>query len=59
MLYIPSYLVNLHNSTAVSSKKTFFKGCPGRAGEQTRDQLILFIFSFHHFTAVPQRLPNP
>jgi hypothetical protein len=28
-----------------------------RAGEQTRDLLISFIFSFHHFTAEPQRLP--
>jgi hypothetical protein len=28
-----------------------------RAGERTRDLLILFIFSLHHFTAEPQRLP--
>jgi hypothetical protein len=28
-----------------------------RAGERTRDLLILFIFSFHHFTTEPQRLP--
>jgi hypothetical protein len=28
-----------------------------QAGEQTRDLLILFIFSFHHVTAEPQRLP--
>jgi hypothetical protein len=28
------------------------------AGERTRDLLILFIFSFHRFTAKPQRLPN-
>jgi hypothetical protein len=35
----------------------FFKGCPG-AGEQTRELLITFIFSFHYFTAEPQRLPK-
>jgi hypothetical protein len=29
-----------------------------RAGEQTRDLLFSFIFSFHHFTAEPQRLPS-
>jgi hypothetical protein len=29
-----------------------------RAGERTRDLLILFIFSFHHFTAEPLRLLN-
>jgi hypothetical protein len=29
-----------------------------RAGEQTRYLLFLFIFSFHHFTAEPQRLPG-
>jgi hypothetical protein len=28
-----------------------------RAGERTRDLLISFIFSLHHFTAEPQRLP--
>jgi hypothetical protein len=28
-----------------------------QAGEQTRDLLISFIFSFRHFTAEPQRLP--
>jgi hypothetical protein len=28
-----------------------------RAGERTQDLLFLFIFSFHHFTAEPQRLP--
>jgi hypothetical protein len=28
------------------------------AGERTRDLLISFIFSFHHFTAEPQRLPR-
>jgi hypothetical protein len=27
------------------------------AGERTRDCLISFIFSFHQFTAEPQRLP--
>jgi hypothetical protein len=27
-----------------------------RAGERTRDLLILFIFSFRHFIAEPQRL---
>jgi hypothetical protein len=36
----------------------FFTGCPGRAGERPRDHLILFIFSFYHFTAEPQRLPK-
>jgi hypothetical protein len=35
----------------------FFLKKGARAGEQTRDLLILFIFSFHHFTAEPQRLP--
>jgi hypothetical protein len=29
-----------------------------RAKKQTRDLLILFTFSFHHFTAEPQRLPG-
>jgi hypothetical protein len=29
-----------------------------RAGERSRDLFILFIFSFHHFTAEPQRLPK-
>jgi hypothetical protein len=28
-----------------------------QAGEQTRDLWISFIFSFHHFTAGPKRLP--
>jgi hypothetical protein len=28
-----------------------------RDGERTRDLLTSFIFSFHHFTAEPQRLP--
>jgi hypothetical protein len=36
---------------------SFFKGRPGRAGERTWDLLTLFILSFHHFTAEPQRLP--
>jgi hypothetical protein len=35
----------------------FFK-LPGLAGERTRDLLISFIFSFHHFTAERQRLPS-
>jgi hypothetical protein len=35
---------------------SFFKGCPGRR-ERTRHLLISFIFSFHSFTAEPQRLP--
>jgi hypothetical protein len=29
-----------------------------QAGERTRDLLISFIFSFHHFTVEPQRLPK-
>jgi hypothetical protein len=37
--------------------QTQFKRLPG-AGERTRDLLIAFIFSFHHFTAEPQRLPR-
>jgi hypothetical protein len=37
----------------------FFKEV-ARGGERTRVLLISFIFSFfHHFTAEPQRLPNP
>jgi hypothetical protein len=36
----------------------FFKKKVARAGERTRDLLISFIFSFHHFTAEPQRLPT-
>jgi hypothetical protein len=32
-----------------------FHGCPGRAGERSRNLLISFIFSFHHFTAEPQQ----
>jgi hypothetical protein len=44
----------LHNGLSVFV--SFFKGA--RAGEQTRDLLISFIFSFHHFTAEPQRLPK-
>jgi hypothetical protein len=39
------------------SDGSFFKGCPG-AVERTRDLLISFISSFHHFTAEPQRIPN-
>jgi hypothetical protein len=35
----------------------FFKQV-ARAGKRTRDLLILFIFSSHHFTAEPQRLPT-
>jgi hypothetical protein len=35
----------------------FFKKKVARAGERTQDLLISFIFSFHHFTAEPQRLP--
>jgi hypothetical protein len=35
----------------------FFK--VARAREPTQDLLIGFIFSFHHFTAEPQRLPKP
>jgi hypothetical protein len=38
----------------------FLKKKVARAGERTRDLLISFIFSFHHLTAEPQRLPmNP
>jgi hypothetical protein len=37
--------------------KVFLRRLP-RAGERTRDLLISFIFSFHHFTAEPQRLPG-
>jgi hypothetical protein len=48
------------NSTCMyiskSMKYYFVKGCPG-AGEQTRDLSISFIFSLHHLTAEPQRLP--
>jgi hypothetical protein len=29
-----------------------------QAGERTWELLISFIFSFHHFTAKPQRLPT-
>jgi hypothetical protein len=29
-----------------------------RARERTRDLLISYIFSFHHFTAEPQRSPH-
>jgi hypothetical protein len=29
-----------------------------RAGKRTRDLSFSFIFSFHHFTAEPQRLPS-
>jgi hypothetical protein len=35
---------------------TLFKGA--RAGERTPDLLTSFIFSFHHFTAELQWLPN-
>jgi hypothetical protein len=41
----------------VKQRIIFLKGCPGQAGKQTRDLLISFIFSFHHFTAEAQRLP--
>jgi hypothetical protein len=43
---------------SIVTKKYFKKEFPGLAGERTRDLLISFIFSFHHFTAEPQRLPN-
>jgi hypothetical protein len=39
------------------SKMNFFLKVT-RAGEQTGDLLISFIFSFHHSTAEPQRLPQ-
>jgi hypothetical protein len=35
----------------------FFKKV-ARAGERTLDLLISFIFSSHHFSAEPQRLPK-
>jgi hypothetical protein len=35
----------------------FLKRLPGLGWERTRDLLISFIFSFHHLTAEPQRLP--
>jgi hypothetical protein len=35
----------------------FFKGCPGW-GANPGPFFISFIFSFHHFTAEPQRLPK-
>jgi hypothetical protein len=35
---------------------TFYKKKFARAGERTRELLISFILSFHHFTAEPQRL---
>jgi hypothetical protein len=38
--------------------KLFKKVARARLGERTRDLLISFIFSFHHLTAEPQRLPN-
>jgi hypothetical protein len=54
-----------HNVNANSHKqrhfipkrpKPFKKGA--RSWERTWDLLILFIFSYHHFTAEPQRLPQ-
>jgi hypothetical protein len=54
ILHFPSYkasVVKIYNATDF-----FYKGCPG--WERTRDLLISFIFSFHHFTAEPQRLPT-
>jgi hypothetical protein len=36
-----------------SVKIHFFQRLPGRAGEQTRDLFISFIFSFRQFTAEP------
>jgi hypothetical protein len=48
-------LINTHVSSQVADKVTisFF----ARAGERTRNLLFSFIFSFHHFTPEPQRLP--
>jgi hypothetical protein len=40
-----------------STNRTLFLGSPG-AGERTRDLLIKFTFSFHHFTAETQRHPQ-
>jgi hypothetical protein len=37
---------------------SFLKKVAWGAGEQTRDLLISFIFSFHHIAAEPQRLPR-
>jgi hypothetical protein len=37
---------------------TFFQKATRVVGEHTRDFFILFIFSFHQFTAEPQRLPT-
>jgi hypothetical protein len=38
--------------------KFFFKKKVARAEDRTRDLLISFIFSFHHFTAESHRLPT-
>jgi hypothetical protein len=40
-----------------STNRTLFLGSPG-AGERTRDLLIKFTFSFHHFAAETQRHPQ-
>jgi hypothetical protein len=39
----------------IENKSAEKKGCPGRTGDRTRDILISFIISFHHFTAEPQQ----
>jgi hypothetical protein len=36
----------------------YLKKKVAQAGKRTRDLFISFIFSFHHLTAEPQRLPR-
>jgi hypothetical protein len=50
------YLLSLYmiKFTRCDHVRYFKKGCPGRAGERTRDLLISFSFSLYHFTAEPR-----
>jgi hypothetical protein len=52
--FLHVHTITMHTTTQVSRHFFFF----ARAGERTRDLLFSFIFSFHHFTAEPQRLPK-
>jgi hypothetical protein len=54
--FCPNCLLHCHNNSGKHFKIVFFKKKIARAGEQTRDILISFIFSFHLFTAEPQWL---